>query len=65
MKSVCKITKINAIMRWVESNQQWAMYNVENDVFIMNFFDCKNISRVFPDMKKNVDNEYEMIVTKL
>ncbi|MCK4917606.1 MAG: hypothetical protein KAJ14_04060 [Candidatus Omnitrophica bacterium] len=65
MESVCRIKKINAVMRWVESNQQWAMYNTDNDMFIMNLFDCQNISRVFPDMKKDVDNEYEMILTKV
>lgn len=65
MRGVRKITKLTAIMRWVEANQQWFMYNASDNKFIMNFFDCRNISRIFPGMKKDKENKYEMVIRSL
>ncbi|MBN2483715.1 MAG: hypothetical protein JXD21_05905 [Candidatus Omnitrophica bacterium] len=55
-----KKVKFVGLMRWVEPNQQWFLYNAKSEDFIMNFFDCANIKRVFPKMKKDKDNLYEL-----
>ena len=60
-----KAIKFQAIMKWVEPNQQWFMYNANNDKFIMNFFDCENITRLFPHMKKNKANTYELNIKEI
>ncbi len=55
---------IKILMRWVDPNQQWFMYNASNDKFIMNFFDCENITRLFPKMEKCKENKYELMITE-
>ena len=59
-KNLAKTVTFNGVMRWVEPNQQWFLYNAQSKDFIMNFFDCANVKRVFPKMKKSRDNIYEV-----
>lgn len=49
-----------AIMRWVEPNCQWFMYNARDEKFIMNFLDTENMLKVFPRINKSKCNKYEM-----
>lgn len=56
---------IEVSMKWIEPNQQWFMYNAKNNKFIMNFFDCENITRLFPAMGKDKkDNVYQLKIKK-
>ena len=57
-----RTVKFKADMKWVEPNQQWYMYNKRDSRFIMNLFDCANIHRVFPGLKKDKNNTFEVVV---
>ena len=62
MKGNGRTIKFTAVMRWCQPSQQWFMYSKETDKFVMNLFDCENINKIFPRMKKDKDNKYNVTI---
>lgn len=58
------ISHIVVTMHWNKATEQWRMLG-ENGNTIQEFFNCENISRIFPKLDKRKENKYQILLRKL
>ena len=53
----------NFVMKWNKRKELWYLV-CRKARFIQEFFDCQNVHDSFPNLKKENDNHYSVVITK-
>ena len=51
------------VMKWNKVKDLWYLICRKNR-FVQEFFDCGNVHESFPDLNKQEDNHYKVVITK-
>jgi len=60
------VRKLRVRMEWGgKNNAQWMMNLLRSRFFLMNFPNCKNVSKFFEGMDKDLSNKFEILIRPL